>query len=82
MEKGAKKRIVTIRLDTEIDARLARLAKATHRTRSFYIHEAIAEHLEDIEDVYLAEKRLEDVRAGREKTTPLDEIMRRYDLEN
>lgn len=82
MEKGAKKRIVTIRLDTEIDARLARLAKATHRTESFYIHEAIAEHLEDIEDVYLAEKRLEDVRAGREKTIPLDEIMRRYDLEN
>ncbi|PCO26306.1 CopG family transcriptional regulator, partial [Morganella morganii] len=37
---------------------------------------AILEHLDDLEDLYLAEQRLIDVRAGRSRTYTLDEVER------
>jgi RHH-type rel operon transcriptional repressor/antitoxin RelB len=51
--------MLAIRLDPEIESRLERLAKLTGRTKTFYAREAILEHLEDLEDVYLATQRLE-----------------------
>jgi RHH-type rel operon transcriptional repressor/antitoxin RelB len=50
--------MLAIRLDTEIEERLNRLAKRTGRTKTFYAREAILEHLEDLEDIYLATRRL------------------------
>ena len=52
------------------EGRLERLAKLTGRTKTFYAREAILEHLEDLEDVYLAKQRLE--RPGR--TYSADEV--------
>jgi len=71
----------SIRLPHEIEDRLEKLSIQTGRTKSFYVKEAILEHLDDIEDIYLAEKRLEDIRAGRSKTIPLEEIMREYEMD-
>ena len=50
--------MLAIRLEPEIESRLNRLAKSTGRTKTFYAREAILEHLEDLEDIYLATKRL------------------------
>ncbi|HEY5793290.1 MAG TPA: TraY domain-containing protein [Chthoniobacterales bacterium] len=50
--------MLAIRLDPDIEKRLARLAERTGRTKTFYAREAILEHLEDLEDIYLAEQRL------------------------
>ena len=74
--------MLAIRLPAEIEARLEALAKATGRTKSFYAREAILEHLDDLEDIYLAEKRLEDLRAGRSRTRTLKELMERYGMED
>ena len=52
------------------------LAKATGRTKTFYVREAILDHLDDLEDLYLAEKRLIDNRAGRSRTYTLEEVER------
>lgn len=71
----------SIRLPHEIENRLENLSVQTGRSKSFYVKEAILEHLGDIEDVYLAEKRLEDIHAGRIKTVPLEEVMKRYDMD-
>ncbi|MGK0309282.1 MAG: RHH-type rel operon transcriptional repressor/antitoxin RelB [Lentimonas sp.] len=46
--------MLAIRLDQEIEHRLEQLAKRTGRTKTFYAREAILEHLEDMEDYYLA----------------------------
>jgi RHH-type transcriptional regulator, rel operon repressor / antitoxin RelB len=73
--------MLAIRLPAEIEDRLGALAKATGRTKTFYAREAIIEYIDDIEDVYLAEKRLEDIRAGRTKTIPLEKIMKRHGME-
>ena len=51
--------MLAIRLDPEIERRLERLAKMTGRTKTFYAREAILEHLEDLEDIYLATQRLD-----------------------
>lgn len=51
--------MLAIRLESEIEERLARLAKKTGRTKTFYAREAILEHLDELEDGYLALKRLE-----------------------
>ncbi|MGD9686715.1 MAG: DUF6290 family protein [Desulfobacter sp.] len=74
--------MLAIRLPAEVEARLEAMAKATGRTKTFYAREAILEHLDDLEDLYLAEQRLIDIRAGREETVPLEEVMKRYGLES
>ena len=51
--------MLALRLDPKIEERLDRLAKRTGRTKSYYAREAILEHLEDLEDTYLALRRLE-----------------------
>jgi len=73
--------MLAIRLKSDMEDRLSALAKRTGRTKTFYAREAILEYLDDLEDVYLAEKRLEDIRAGREQTIPLEEVMKRHGLE-
>ena len=43
--------------------------------------EAIHRHIDDLEDLYLAEKGLIELRAGRSQTVPLEEVMKRYGME-
>lgn len=74
--------MLAIRLPPEVEARLEALAKATGRTKTFYAREAILSHIEDLEDLYLAEQRLLDNRAGKSDSVPLDGLMKRYGLEN
>jgi RHH-type rel operon transcriptional repressor/antitoxin RelB len=68
--------MLAIRLEPEIEERLERLAKNTGRTKTFYAREAILEHLEDLEDVYLAKQSLK--KGGRIYTS--DEIKRELGL--
>ncbi|MHB1656224.1 MAG: type II toxin-antitoxin system RelB family antitoxin [Burkholderiales bacterium] len=73
---------VSLRLPDEITQRLEHLAALTGRSKTFYMVEAIREHIDDLEDLYLAEQRLIDIRAGKTKTVPLEEVMKRYGLED
>jgi RHH-type rel operon transcriptional repressor/antitoxin RelB len=70
--------MLAIRLPDNIEKRLDRLAKRTGRTKTYYAREAILQHLDELEDIYLAEKRLAEIRAGRTKPIPLQKVMRRY----
>lgn len=73
--------MLAIRLPAEIEARLDSIAKATGRTKTFYAREAILEYLDDLEDIYLAEKRIEDARSNNTNTIPLSEVMAKYEME-
>ncbi len=66
----------SIRLKPEIVQRLDYLAAQTGRTKAFYLRELIETGLDDLEDLYLAEQRLIDLRAGRTTTHSLDEVER------
>ena len=52
-------RMLSIRLKPGVEKRLSRLARVTGRTKTFYASKLIEENLEDMEDRYLAEARLE-----------------------
>jgi len=69
--------MLAIRLPLSIEKRLEKLARRTGRTKTYYVREAILEHLADIEDVYLAEDALERIRTGKERTVPLKDALKR-----
>jgi len=74
--------MLAIRLPRDIEERLDALAKATGRTKTYYAREAILEHLEDLEDTYMAEQTLERLRSGDEATHSLDDVERELGLAN
>ncbi len=49
--------MLALRLTPDLEKRLDTLARKTGRTKSFYARQAISEHLDDLEDIYLAERR-------------------------
>jgi len=68
--------MLAIRLNPEVEARLETLAKSTGRTKSFYAREAIMAHLEDLEDYYLADARIQ----SDTRNIPLSEVEERLGL--
>lgn len=69
--------MLAIKLPEEIENRLAELATKTGRTKTYYVREAILEHLDELEEKYLAIERLE--KPGKRWT--LDEMEKGIDLE-
>lgn len=67
-------RTLTVRVEDDIEERLGRLASETHRTKSYYVREALLKSLDDLEDVYLADQVIERIRKGEERTNSLEEI--------
>ena len=72
--------MLAIRLPSDLEGRLAVLAERTGRTKTFYAREAIERHIDDLEDLYLAEKALAKVQSGRSKPVPLTEVMKAHGL--
>jgi RHH-type rel operon transcriptional repressor/antitoxin RelB len=66
--------MLAIRLPDAIEARLEALAKKTGRSKTFYAREAIVEHLDDLEDVFLARERWTAVQRGESQTMSLAEV--------
>jgi RHH-type rel operon transcriptional repressor/antitoxin RelB len=65
---------VSLRLPDDLATRLADLAVQTGRSKTYYMIEAIKEHIADLEDLYLAEQCLLEIRSGKSKTYSLDEV--------
>ncbi|MCK4528193.1 ribbon-helix-helix protein, CopG family [candidate division WOR-3 bacterium] len=57
--------MITARIPKEIEKRLEELSELTHRSKSFYIREALKAYLEDLEDYYISLERLADKKAKR-----------------
>lgn len=74
--------MLAIRLPQDIEKRLDALASITGRTKTFYAREAILEFIENMEDTYLAEQRIEAIRSGHIQTIPIKDIMSEYGLDN
>jgi len=48
--------MLSLKLPDDLEHKLDLLAQKTGRTKSYYAKKAIAEYLEDMEDIYLAEE--------------------------
>lgn len=69
-----------IRLPDETYERLKALSERTGRTSAYYIREAIEKHIEDMEDLYLAEEATRRIQRGESKIIGAEEFWR--DLDN
>jgi RHH-type rel operon transcriptional repressor/antitoxin RelB len=72
--------VLAIRLPEEIERRLAALAKRTGRTKTYYARAAILEYLDDLEDIYLADRVMEQLEAGEIRTYSLEDVERELGL--
>ncbi len=72
--------MLSVRVPEEVEERLALLAKNTGRSKSFYAREALLAHIDDLEDTYLGEKRLEALRSGKDSVHPLTDLAAEYGL--
>lgn len=64
----------SLRLPDDIGRRLNALAERTGRSKTFYILEAVREHLDDLEDRHIAEQRLVDIRSGHSRVVSSEEV--------
>ena len=55
---GGEKEMIRVRLDRELEKKLEKLAYKTHRSKSYYVREALRLYLDEIEDYELALERL------------------------
>jgi RHH-type transcriptional regulator, rel operon repressor / antitoxin RelB len=72
--------MLAIRLPEEIEKRLERLAGKTGRSKTYYVREAIVEHLGDLEDYYLAEERMSGYASA--KAIPLEDLAQKHGLDD
>lgn len=73
--------MITIHLPTSLENRLEKLAQRSGRPTSKLIREAVMRYVQDAEDVQRAERTLRRVRAGLERTYPMDEVAERLGLD-
>jgi RHH-type rel operon transcriptional repressor/antitoxin RelB len=72
------KMMLALRLSSETEKRLTKLAKRTGHTKSYYARLAIEEFLEDQEDYLIALERIK----NKLQSIPREEVERILDLED
>ncbi|PKQ00535.1 MAG: CopG family transcriptional regulator [Alphaproteobacteria bacterium HGW-Alphaproteobacteria-13] len=71
--------MLAIRLDRELEERLAAAAKRSGRTKTALARKAIEEYIEDLEDITLLEEALNHPDAG--KSVSIDQMRRELGLD-
>ncbi len=70
--------MLAIRLPENLEERLSHLAKQTHRSKSYYVKQALQDFLDEQEERLIALSRLE----KKNPRLTLEEMERRLDLED
>jgi len=63
--------MLNVRVGDELENRLDILSRETGRTKTYYVKEALERYMQNAEDIYLAESRLEDIKKGHSETYTL-----------
>ena len=69
--------MLAVKLPDDLERRLEQLAEKTGRSKSAFIQEAVVEHIEELEDVYLAEQR-HGTEGDPGERVPLADLLKRY----
>jgi RHH-type rel operon transcriptional repressor/antitoxin RelB len=70
--------MLALRLPPDIEDRLEALARRTGRSKDDHARDAILEHLENLEDLEVAQQRLAAVQSGEITTVSLEVLLSRY----
>lgn len=71
---------ISIRLAPEDEARLTELARRTGRSKTFYIREAIHEHLDDLEERYWADSVAREWEESGKPSRPAEQLWNELDM--
>jgi len=72
----------SIRLDKKLDARLARLARLTGRSKSYFVNQALEEQIQTFEARPFERRAARRGNDGRERVVPLYELERALGLDD
>jgi len=73
---------ITIKLTHEMEYRLTQLAKATGRSKVFYLKEIVNRSLDDLEDYYLASNSKDMIAAQHEQIFDVDQVRAELNLDH
>ena len=73
--------ITGLRVPSNVLDRYDQLAKSTHRTRSFYMNQALEAQIDELEHEYGLMADIEAYKRGELETSPLDDVVKRLGLE-
>jgi RHH-type transcriptional regulator, rel operon repressor / antitoxin RelB len=65
---------ISIRLSPEDEERLEQLAANTARSKTFYVREAIHEHLDDLEERYWADRAIREWESSGRESRPAESL--------
>lgn len=71
---------LSIRLSPEDERRLDELAARTGRSKTFYVREAIHEHLDDLEERYWADEVVREWESSGKPSRPASELWSELDV--
>ncbi|MER2265895.1 type II toxin-antitoxin system RelB family antitoxin [Methylobacterium oxalidis] len=74
--------MLALDLPPDLERRLEAWAQRTGRSASEHVRDALREHLDTLDDIEVAERRLAALRRGESGTVPLDALAARYGLED
>lgn len=66
--------MVSFRTTPELKDRIDFLSKQTHRPTSFFYNLLLENYLDDLEDIYLSEQVITEIRSRKQKTYSSDEV--------
>jgi RHH-type transcriptional regulator, rel operon repressor / antitoxin RelB len=72
--------MLALTLAPDIENRLDHIARLTGRSKADLAQEAIAAHIDDLEDGWVAKERLSRLDRGESDTVSLADVMTRYGL--
>jgi RHH-type rel operon transcriptional repressor/antitoxin RelB len=75
------KKAINIRMDEDLLKTLDEAAKELDRTRTWLIEQAVSAYVDRLDEI-IADKRLDDIKSGKETLYSLDEVMKKLGLEN
>jgi RHH-type rel operon transcriptional repressor/antitoxin RelB len=67
---------VTFRTTPELKERITNLARLTKRSTSYYYNLLLEEYLDDLEDIYLSDQVIKNIRKGKEDLIPAEEVFK------
>jgi predicted DNA-binding protein len=73
---------LTVEIDADTERRLKALSDRTGLSEVEHVAQILKYGLEEVEDYYRASAIAERIRDGKEKTYPLEDVMRELGLEN
>lgn len=72
----------SVRLSQEVADKLETLAKKTGRSQSYYIRQAVEQSIDRLAWEHDLAQHARDLRAGREKTIPLEKLVEELGLDS